>query len=884
MFARRVFSTCVFAAALMAAASAANAAGLSGIISDASGAPVPSARIVVRDLATGKEITVVTGTDGKYQIDTKTSGTFLLVVTRDGFAEAARTIVVNSPDQTITVPVRLEVGGVSAQVTVTPSRSAREAKQIPLNVDSISGQQIAETNPLSTGQSITAAANVTPVGDGPFGVRPRLRGLDSTRLLVLVDGERLNTARLATGRAGAETGLVAADNIERVEIVNGAGTLMYGSDAMSGTINVTTNQPKFSASARGVYGFNGFYSSNENGMRGSVVLGTEGPKFSVRIQAGAEQFDNYTAGKLGVEDTRPYYAAGTLKRADTIDTNFGFKFKAFPDPFNAPYTRTDATVLNSSAKANFVNAAGIARIDDRQTVTFRYQQRRAKDIGFPDFADPYFFNAQTLPKSDLDRYSARYELQAPASWIRNVSVTARYQQTERLLRNTLPVQFPAPTAVTFFPITVFRLDILSETTQKVTTPGLDVQAVFVPAKNHLLTAGVSSYRDNSRDSRMTSTQMSMVGMVALGSRGPAATVFPTPIALGAPTIAHPVRVPNAALTDVGVFAQDEWRIAPKVSLTAGLRGDYYVVSNDATAGYDVASIVAGAKPAVSTENFPDANGASYSRRSLTGDIGLIANTGGTFSPFVRFGRSYRHPNLEELFFAGPATAGSLVPNIKVKPETGNNFDAGVKISAGRLTGGLYGFVNQYQNFIAQDQVVASTSSGQIAQTRNIGDVRIGGLEANASMPFVTSYGVFTVTGSGAYLRGTVLSGTNAITNQSLAGTPADDITPFKFVGSARFTDIRNRFWVEYGVRTQTKVNRVADTLLQSPFLIAQDLLSLDGFTIQRLGAGYTLTQGPRRARLTFAVENLGNKYFREQFQFAPARGRSMTLGMSVGVF
>lgn len=874
---------CVFAVAAMATASAAIAAGLSGIVSDASGAPVPSARIVVRDLATGRELTVITGSDGKYQIDTKTAGTFLLVVTRDGFAEAARTIVVNAPDQMISLPVRLEVGSVSAQVTVTPSRSAREARQIPLNVDSLSGQQIAESNPVSTGQAITAAANVTPVGDGPFGVRPRLRGLDSTRLLVLVDGERLNTARLATGRSGAETGLVAADNIERVEIVNGAGTLMYGSDAMSGTINVTTNQPKFSPTTRGVYGFNGYYSSNENGMRGSLTLGSEGPKFSIRLQAGAERFDNYTAGKLGVEDTRPFYASGQIKQTDTIDTNFGFNFKAFPEPFNAPYTRTDATVLNSGAKANFVNAAGIARIDDRQTVTFRYQQRRAKDVGFPDFADPYFFNAQRLPKSNLDRYSARYELQAPASWIRNVSVTARYQETNRLLENTLPVQFPAPSSK-FFPITVFRLNILSDTTQKVMTPGLDVQAMFVPAKNHLLTAGVSSYRDRSRDERTTSTTMSMVGVVALGSRGPAATVFPTPVVLGPATIAHPVRVPNSALTDVGIFAQDEWRLASNVALTAGLRGDFYVVSNDATAGYDVASIVSAAKPAVSTENFPDANGASYSRRSLTGDIGIIANTGGTISPFVRFGRSYRHPNLEELYFAGPATAGSLVPNINVKPETGNNFDAGVKISAGRLTGGVYGFVNQYQNFIAQDQVVATTSSGQIAQTRNLGDVRIGGLEANASAPFVSHIGVLTLHGSGAYLRGTVLSGTNAITNTSLAGTPADDITPFKFVGSARFTDIRNRWWVEYGVRTQTKVDRVADTLLQSPFLIAQDLLSLGGFTIQRVGAGYTLTQGPRRARLTFAVENLGNKYFREQFQFAPARGRSMTIGMSVGVF
>lgn len=880
---RRVFKTCVFAFALSISAAAANAAALSGVISDVSGAPIPSARVVVRDLATGKELTTVTGVDGRYQVDTKSAGTFLVVATRDGFAETARTIVVTSPDQPISLPLRLEVGSVSAQVTVTPTRSAREARQIPLNVETLSGQQIADSNPVSTGEAITAAANVTPVGDGPFGVRPRLRGLDSTRLLVLVDGERLNTARLATGRSGAETGLVAADNIERIEIVNGAGTLMYGSDAMSGTINVTTNQPRFAQSTRGVYGFNGYYSSNDNGMRGSVTLGTEGPRFAVRLQAGAEQFDNYKAGKLTVEDTRPFYASGQLKQTDTIDTNFGFAFKAFPDPFNAPYTRTDNTVLNSGAEANFINAAGIARIDDRQTMTFRYQQRRAKNVGFPDFADPYFFNAQTLPKSDLDRYSVRYELQAPAAWVRNIAVTARYQQTERLLANTLPVQFPAPSA-TFFPISVFRLNILSETTQKVMTPGLDVQAAFVPAANHLLTAGVSSYRDSSRDQRTTTTTTSMIGVVALGSRGPAATVFPSPVVLGPPSVAHPVRVPNAALTDIGIYAQDEWRVRPNVSITAGLRGDFYTVSNDATAGYDVASIVVGATPAVSAENFPNANGATYSRRSLTGDIGIIANTGGSVSPFFRYGRSYRHPNLEELFFAGPATAGSIVPNINVKPETGNNFDAGVKFSAGRVTGGAYGFVNQYQNFIAQDLPVASNSSGQIAQTRNFGDVRIGGVELNASAPFVSRLGVLTVTGSGAYLRGTVLSGTNAITEKSLAGTAADDITPFKFVGSARFTDLRNRWWLEYGVRTQTEVKRVADTLMQSPFLIAQDLLSLDGFTIQRVGAGVTLTQGPRRARLTFAVENLTNRYFREQFQFAPARGRSATIGMSVGVF
>jgi outer membrane receptor protein involved in Fe transport len=197
---------------------------------------------------------------------------------------------------------------------------------------------------------------------------------------------------------------------------------------------------------------------------------------------------------------------------------------------------------------------------------------------------------------------------------------------------------------------------------------------------------------------------------------------------------------------------------------------------------------------------------------------------------------------------------------------------------------VYGFVNQYQNFIVQDQVIATNASGPLAQTTNFTDVRISGLEANAMAPMIFRPGVLTLSGSAAYTRGTVLKGTDPSNNVSLVNTPADDITPFKFVGSARFTDVRSRFWLEYGVRSQAKVERVAETLLSSPFLIPQDLLALDAITVQRASAGITFTQGAHRARLTFAVENLTDKYYREQFQFAPARGRTFTLGLSIGAF
>ena len=254
------------------------------------------------------------------------------------------------------------------------------------------------------------------------------------------------------------------------------------------------------------------------------------------------------------------------------------------------------------------------------------------------------------------------------------------------------------------------------------------------------------------------------------------------------------------------------------------------------------------------------------------------------NPFIRFGRSYRHPNLEEMLFAGPATAGSIVPNVTVEPETGNNFDAGVNFRTGRVSGGAYYFLNRYQNFIAQDLVVATNAAGPLAQATNFGDVRITGVELSAAAPLVFRPGVLTLTGGVAFTRGTITNGVNPLDKRSLSGTPFDNITPSKVIANARFTQSRGRWWAEYGVRTQTDVKRVARTLLDSPFLIAQDLLSLDGFTVQRAAFGINLSRAHDRAGLVFAVENLGDTYYREQFQFAPARGRSFTIGLNVGAF
>ena len=144
--------------------------------------------------------------------------------------------------------------------------------------------------------------------------------------------------------------------------------------------------------------------------------------------------DNYKAGTFDAETTQPYFTKGTLKNVDTIDTNFGFNFGAFPDPFNRPFTRTGTEIPNSQAKGKFVNASSLIKLDDRRTVKVKYQSRRMTDIGFPDFADPYFFNATSLPYSNLDKVSAKYEARALTPWLANLSLSAYYQRTEQIGR------------------------------------------------------------------------------------------------------------------------------------------------------------------------------------------------------------------------------------------------------------------------------------------------------------------------------------------------------------------------------------------------------------------------------------------------------------------
>lgn len=628
-------------------------------------------------------------------------------------------------------------------------------------------------------------------------------------------------------------------------------------------------------------GFDGFYSSNEDGRRGSVSLGLSSRRVAVSFTGGTERFGDYRAGKNFRETSQPFYDSGRIDQADTIDDPFGFRFNRFPDPFNAPFTRTSATVSNSGMQGSSANLAAAVRLSANQTVEVKYQHRRAENVGFPDFIQPAFFQNITLPWSQHDKVSATYAATNVTPWLTKLRATVYYQKQDRLLHNDFPVQFPVPTAVTFFPITVFQLKILSDTRQQVATPGVELQATFLTHPNNVLTAGVTIFSDRSEDERTTSTTTTQIGRVALGQFGPAATVFAAPIVLGPADIQHPTRVPNARFQDTGLFLHDEWTASSDVRLTAGLRVDGYRVTTESTPGYDIEQLIAGAVPAIGRATLPNVAGDKVTRTAFTGEAGVVIRPDHAISLFGHYARSYRHANLEELLFSGPATTGNIVPNVTVKPEKGHNLDVGTRLRFAKFTGSLSYFNNTYRDFISTEIVARLADGDSVSQAINLARVRIQGVEAEGTTPFVTGAVTWLPYANVSYNHGTVLEGSTPLSGTSLAGAPQDNITPWKVAAGLRVGDRQERWWTSYSVRSQPKVTRVSPLLEDSEFLIAQDILSLEGFSIHRLALGYDWRNGGHRLGLTLSVDNLTDEFYREHFQFAPGRGRSVSLALKI---
>jgi len=473
-------------------------------------------------------------------------------------------------------------------------------------------------------------------------------------------------------------------------------------------------------------------------------------------------------------------------------------------------------------------------------------------VGSPLLTAEYGFNAW-FPYSNRDKFNGRFETRNINKYLAKASFSAYWQQQDRAFNNqTVVLPF---------------VNSLSETTTNTTNYGFDAQTNWILGSRNFLTGGISFFRDENQDTRLTTNRLN-------GAQN------------------RTKSVPNADFGSFAGFLQDEFQVTNRLKLIGGIRVERFFSSSTQTEGFTFPS-------GIRQFQLQDIGvlgldtGLKVNETAVTGDFGAVFKITNAVSLTGRIGRSYRVANLFERFFTGAGSVGGfLVGNPGLKPESGINLDLGVKFRTSKFAGSVTYFNNYYRDFLSSAfafdarncpvlVLTASTildangcqptggSFTRVQQTINFGRVRLQGFEAEIEAPFkLGDYGFITPSGNISYLRGDNLE----------TSEPFNIAPSLKTVLNLRFNDIKNRFYGEWATRIVGKQDRLSAAYLTS------NGGAEPGFATSDIRGGYNFRRENYRLGFNVGVTNLFDRFYTEQFVFAPARGRSFVFGTSLELF
>jgi iron complex outermembrane receptor protein len=182
---------------------------------------------------------VTTDQAGAFEIKDVPFGKYQVIAHLDRVPDAVKIVELNAGNVTTDINFELSLSPVNEQVTVTASGSAEAIENSYQSVTSVSALELAQKNPLSIGEALEYQTGVAKRSFGPASGRPVIRGFDGDRVLVLQDGLRVGGI---SSQSGDEVEPINVLSLDRVEIVKGPATLLYGSNAIGGVVNgISTN-------------------------------------------------------------------------------------------------------------------------------------------------------------------------------------------------------------------------------------------------------------------------------------------------------------------------------------------------------------------------------------------------------------------------------------------------------------------------------------------------------------------------------------------------------------------------------------------------------------------------------------------------------------------
>ncbi|MDQ3043419.1 MAG: TonB-dependent receptor plug domain-containing protein, partial [Acidobacteriota bacterium] len=213
---------------------------------------------------------VETDENGVYEFTDVPPGRYTVVTHIEGFSDQAKTIVLTS-GATGAVDFGLSLTALREEVTVTASGTEESVFESFQSVNSIGSLRIREQASTSIGEVLEREAGVGKRSFGPGTSRPIIRGFDGDRVLVTQDGIRTGSVGSQSGDHGEPIDTL---SVERLEVIKGPATLLYGSNALGGVVNaVSSDENDAHEGFRGFFTGLGATNNRQGGLAGGIEYG-----------------------------------------------------------------------------------------------------------------------------------------------------------------------------------------------------------------------------------------------------------------------------------------------------------------------------------------------------------------------------------------------------------------------------------------------------------------------------------------------------------------------------------------------------------------------------------------------------------------------------------
>ena len=274
------------------------------------------------------------------------------------------------------------------EVILSVARSASSVNQIAEKVSVIKSEDLFISSPSSGAEMLELSPGVRIQKSQGGGGSPIIRGFEANRVLIVVDGVRMNNAIYRSGHLQNSI-TIDPSNIERAEVIFGSSSVGYGSDAMGGVIHYYTKNPILKNSKK----ISSSFTSNFNSANNSVTN-----NFNTNYSSGnwgsitSISISKYGDIKMGKKRNHGYSDWGL---SSIFSQNSRYKFYAEP-----------SVNLDKNIQKN----TGYSQVDLFQKFLFRIGDNNLLNLNiqFSESSDIDRFDQLNIPKDDSLKFSEWY--------------------------------------------------------------------------------------------------------------------------------------------------------------------------------------------------------------------------------------------------------------------------------------------------------------------------------------------------------------------------------------------------------------------------------------------------------------------------------------------